>query len=274
MKVTKPTALNFFVDEAGDPTLFDKKGRILVGQEGCSEYFMLGRLDVDDPDALQASLDQLRADLLADPYFKRVPSMDPSRGKTAVAFHAKDDVAEVRREVFQILRRHRLRFYAAVRNKSALLDYVRLQNERDPAYRYRGDEVYDALVEELFRRYHGFSDETNIIFAKRGNKERTNAFRSAIESAELSFEKQYGTRRSDNVNIVPSTPSQHAGLQAVDSFLWALQRYYEREESRYVELIWSQVVEVHDMDAVDGKRKGVTYNKNRPLIGDDQGASE
>jgi len=29
--------LDFFVDEAGDDTLFDKKGRVIVGQEGCSK---------------------------------------------------------------------------------------------------------------------------------------------------------------------------------------------------------------------------------------------
>jgi len=52
-----------------------------------------------------------------------------------------------------------------------------------------------------------------------------------------------------------------------------LQRYYERDESRYVELIWDKVVEIEDMDRIDGGRKGTVYNKKRPLI-TDQGASE
>ena len=43
-----PSTLHFFVDEAGDPTLFDTKGRILVGQEGCSKTFIVGKLDVED----------------------------------------------------------------------------------------------------------------------------------------------------------------------------------------------------------------------------------
>lgn len=46
-------------------------------------------------------------------------------------------------------------------------------------------------------------------------------------------------------------------MQAVDYFLWALQRHYERGEGRYVELIWDKVVEVDDMDAVAAGRKGV-----------------
>lgn len=267
------SALHFFVDEAGDPTLFNDKGRILVGQDGCSQTFILGKLDVDDPAALHTALEQLRADLLADPYFKRVPSMQPERGKTARAFHAKDDVAEVRREVYKVLGGFDLRFYGVVRHKCALLDYVRQRNAREAGYRYRGDELYDTLVEELFRRYHPFADRLEICFARRGNKSRTHAFRTAIERAEARFEAEYGVRRSAEVSILASTPPESAGLQAVDYCLWALQRHYERGEDRYIELIWDKVVEIEDMDRIEGGRKGVVYNKNRPLI-KDQGATE
>jgi hypothetical protein len=263
-----PSTLHFFVDEAGDPALFDAKGRILVGQEGCSKTFI-----VVDPAALHAALEALRASLLADPYFRRVPSMQPERGKTALAFHAKDDVAEVRREVFRVLMGQDLRFYAVVRHKAALLDYVRQRNEREPRYRYRGDELYDTLVEELFRRYHPFADRLHICFARRGSKSRTHAFRTAIEQAESRFESQYGVRRSAQVDIVASTPPAQAGLQAADYCLWALQRHYERDESRYVELIWDKVVEIDDMDRIESGRRGVVYNKKRPLVRD-QGASE
>lgn len=90
-----PSVLHFFVDEAGDPTLFDSKGRILVGMEGCSKYFIVGKLDVADPAALQTALEDLRADLLADPYFKRVPSMQPQRGEGRYVELIWDKVVEV-----------------------------------------------------------------------------------------------------------------------------------------------------------------------------------
>ena len=268
-----PNTLHFFVDEAGDPTLFDAKGRVLVGQEGCSKTFILGKLDVDDPAALHVALEALRADLMADPYFKRVPSMQAGRGKTARAFHAKDDVAEVRREVFRVLAGFDVRFSGVVRHKAALLDDVRRRNEHEAGYRYRGDELYDTLVEELFRRYHPLADRLEICFARRGNKARTHAFRLAIEKAEARFESQYGVRRSAEVAIVASTPPEKAGLQAVDYCLWALQRHYERNDPRYVELIWDKVVEIEDLDLIEAGRKGMVYNKRRPLI-TDQEASE
>ena len=100
---TRMPTIHYFVDEAGDPTLFDNKGRIIVGEPGCSSYFILGRLEVNDPVALTTVMEKLRADLLADPYFKGLPSMQPTARKTALMFHAKDDLPEVRREVFRLL---------------------------------------------------------------------------------------------------------------------------------------------------------------------------
>ena len=43
------TAKHYFVDEAGDGTLFDRKGHVIAGTEGCSSHFALGVLDVADP---------------------------------------------------------------------------------------------------------------------------------------------------------------------------------------------------------------------------------
>jgi len=47
-----------------------------------------------------------------------------------------------------------------------------------------------------------------------------------------------------------------------------LQRHYERDEARYVELIWEKVVEIEDLDRIEGGRKGVVYNAGSPLIVD------
>ena len=83
--------------------------------------------------------------------FQGVPSFDPARGKTAVAFHAKDDLPEVRREVFQLLLAHPVKFYAVVRDKHEVVGEVRRRNARDTSYRYNQNELYDRLVEKLFQ---------------------------------------------------------------------------------------------------------------------------
>ena len=74
--------LDFFVDEAGDDTLFDKKGRVIVGQEGCSKYFILGTIIESHPDHIKRELENLRTQLLSDPYYSGVPSMQENARKT------------------------------------------------------------------------------------------------------------------------------------------------------------------------------------------------
>ena len=105
---------HYFVDEAGDGTLFNKRKQLLIGREGCSKFFILGALEVFAPKKLHDSLEALRVQLQADTYLAKVPSLQPAQNKTAVAFHAKDDCAEVRREVYKLLMQHELRFFVSV----------------------------------------------------------------------------------------------------------------------------------------------------------------
>ena len=164
---------HYFVDEAGDGTLFDGKGRVIIGGEGCSRFFILGFVDIPNPVSLTHEMSELRATLLADPYFRGIPSMQPDQRKTALAFHAKDDVAEVRREVFSLLRRHTgIRFFAVVKDKRATLDYVLSRNEREPRYRYEPNELYDHLVRRLFKNMLHKDDAYDLYFARRGKSDR------------------------------------------------------------------------------------------------------
>jgi hypothetical protein len=227
----------------------------------------LGLLDVANPDALALEMETLRADLLADPYFKGVPSMQPEARKTALAFHAKDDVPEVRREVFKLLlaHPHDLRFFAVVRDKSKVVQYVRQRNERDPSYRYNPNELYDYLVRRLCKNLLHKDDQYNIYFARRGKSDRTAALRTALETARHRFCNQWGITSTAPINVVPSTPPASVGLQAVDYFLWALQRLYERREDRYVELLWPSFRLVNDLDDTREARYGVYYSQKKPL---------
>ncbi len=258
---------DYFVDEAGDPALFNRKGHVIVGTEGCSKYFMLGKLDIEDPGALSNEMEALRNELLRDPYFKNVPSMQPEARKTARAFHAKDDLPEVRHAVFKLLtsKKGEIRFYAVVRDKRELVSYVHQRNERDAKYRYTENEAYDTLVSELFRKFRFSADVMRIRFARRGAKDRTRALERALEEANREFQRSYGFPNDVETTIACLDSAAHCGLQAVDYYLWALQRFYERDEERYIDLIWPQVGEVHDLDFIEEGRRGVIYRKDNVL---------
>ena len=263
--MTNSTVRYYYVDEAGDGTIFDARGRVIIGHEGCSRFFMLGLLDVVNPVALNEDLNTLRMNLMQDPYFKEVPSMRIKSKKTAVFFHAKDDLPEVRREVFRVLMNHEVRFYAIVRDKTKVLEYIRQRNEVDSSYRYKINELYDYLCRQLFRDRLHQVDTYEIHFAKRGNADRTAALRVALEAARQRFAEKWGKNNDVLINVLASKPENIASLQATDYFLWALQRFYERGESRYLDYLWPAFRLVRDIDDTRENKYGVYYTQKKPL---------
>lgn len=255
----------YYVDEAGDATLFDRRGRDLVGTAGCSRYFILGKLDVLNPVSLASDLVELRERLLSDPYFRGVPSMQVEQRKTAIALHAKDDLPEVRREVFQVLLRHDVFFYAVVRDKSVIHQKVRDENQRNPRYRYHPNQLYDRCVSALFQvRLHkdaGYS----IYFARRGGSDRTEALERALQAARDDFRKRGGVASSAPIEIIPCHSADVACLQAADYFHWALQRLFERNEGRFLELLWPKVMSIVDTDDTRESPDGLVYSQSNPL---------
>jgi hypothetical protein len=263
--MTDPTTRHYYVDEAGDGTIFNARGHVIIGSEGVSRYFILGLLDVAEPAALEKELNTLRAKLIDDAYFKGVPSMQPQAKKTFICFHAKDDLPEVRREVFQVLMKHELRFFAIVRDKPKVLEYVRKRNEVDNAYRYNPNELYDSLVRQLFRDRLHQDDVYEIYFARRGKSDRTAALKIALETARKRFSEKWKIISSATIQAVACYSRESAGLQAADYFLWALQRFYERGEDRYLEYLWPSFRLVRDIDDTRRYKYGEYYTQKKPL---------
>jgi len=258
---------SYFVDEAGDGTVFDKNGSVVIGTQGCSNFFILGLLQVDDPPSLEHEFNLLRTNLLADPYFKGVPSMQSGARKTALAFHAKDDLPEVRREVFSsLIKRKDLRFLAVVRDKRKLLAFIRAQNAKNATYHYDPNELYDYLTRRLFRdRLHQY-DDYKIIFAQRGSSDRTQALKQALNEAKNRFsEINNSPVMQISMDVVAARPPNYAGLQSVDYFLWTIQRLFERGEDRYVSLLWPSIRLVIDMDDNRIANYGAYYTQKKPL---------
>lgn len=266
IKKDKPegTTRYYYVDEAGDGVLFSARGRIRIGFEGCSNHFMLGLADIPDEAALNTELADLRKNLLSDPYFKNVPSLLPVSGKTAAQFHAKDDLPEVRREVFSILLKHDIGFYAAIKDKRKVLEYVQQRNTVAADYRYHPNELYDHLVKRLFKDRLHKHDEYHIVFARRGSADRTQAFCNSLEDARKRFTDKWGIASKAPYTVVCGTMKDYGGLQAVDYFLWALQRLYERREERYLQYIWPKVHLIQDIDDTRLAPYGVFYIQKKP----------
>lgn len=237
---------------------------------------MVAKLEMKDPMDLSQRLNSLREHLCHHPYFAGVPSFDP-RHKTAAAFHAKDDLPEVRFQVLDLLvsEGDRLRFHAVVCDKQEILKQVQQRNVSDPEYWYSPNELYDSLVRSLFGKFHRLASRYRVYVARRGNSDRNEALRTAIEHAERDFVSKFGFGRglAEDWKIEVTVPERHEPLQAVDYYLWALQRCYEPRrheksgeeirDDRFLKLLWPQVGEVHDLHF--GPAYGTFFTRQHPF---------
>jgi hypothetical protein len=219
---------HFFVDEAGDLTLFDKQGRSMLGRDGVSRCFMVGVAEIRDPASVE-------------------------RRKTALAFHAKDDLPEVRWRVYERLRRLDIKVAVALRRKVVLEAQARVMFQKT-GRKLRPDDVYDALVTQLFIGRFQNDAKNHIAFAIRKKARRDAALTHAIDRARLA---QACTTQCD---LVSELPSGAAGLQVVDYYLWAVQRLFERAEGRFFAGIAKQVEYVWDLDDTRDGAGGVRYD--------------
>lgn len=203
---------SYFVDEAGDLVLFNRNGKVIIGTEGCSNHFILGTVLVEDPQEARKKLGELRREILADPYFSKIPSLK----KTEVSFHAKDDVPEVRMQVYKLIRTLPIKAYAIVRRKTFLVDWVRKQNQFDTDWRYNENKIYAACVKRLFKDRLHVSQENHVTFARRGKSPRNQALEEALSKAISNFERTSGKAVDSEVRVISNFPSHESCLQIAD----------------------------------------------------------
>jgi hypothetical protein len=206
----------------------------------------------------------VRVELLADPYFRGVPSMQTERKKTAICFHAKDDLPEVRREVFKLLPSFNARIIIAIKRKGILArQYQELY--ANTGVKFKANIIYDELISRIFRDKLHSADENRIVFARRGKSPRETALEDALIRAKRNFEARWGKRTDRPTNISSAYPSESAGLQVADYYLWAIQRMFERGEDRFFQALASQYRLIMDLDDTRRKAYGEWYSDSNKL---------
>ena len=252
MKEAKPGHNYFFVDESGDPTFYDRRGNLIVGQGGCSPLLLLGFVETNDPIPLRQSLLALQQEIIHDPYFNGVPSLQ----KTAIAFHAKDDLAEIRYLVFKRLAELDYRAQFVVARKVERV----FRNSFDA----NENQFYDHLVTLLFKNVlHRFS-HNHIYFARRGSRDRQLPLDAAIRAGISRFEATWQTTVNSNFKLQAQTPQGEPCLSIADYMNWAVYRAFTRQEMRYYEVVSNKVSLLVDLyDKQNYPRNW--YNRKNPF---------
>ena len=117
----------------------------------------------------------------------------------------------------------------------------------------------------LFRNLLHKADENHIVFAYRGKSARKDALEQAILKAKKGFAKKWSIFHDKPTVIRSGLPSEHAGLQVVDYYLWALQRLYEVGEDRFFVSVAQDFRLIMDIDDTRHRPYGAWYSDSNPL---------
>ena len=207
--------VHLFADEAGN---FD-----FSRQSGASRFFILTTVVFPDGhDSVAAALGALRFELAWG-------GVDLVR-----EFHATEDSQQVRDRVFQVLHNHEFRIDATILDKPKARDPVRESEERfyQTAWFFHLHHVLPALVRP--------GDELHVVAASVGTKKRRKSFLTAIESV---------VREASNVEAQTAFWPAAADicLQVADYCAWAIQRKWERDDSRSYDLLARRITREHDL---------------------------
>lgn len=229
----------FFVDEAGDPTFYNRYGRCIVGEEGCTKVLVLGLIRTENPIELRRKVLELKDEIAGDPYLKDVPSIQ----KTKKSFHAKDDCPEVREKLYKLIKGLDFKAEFVVGRKVEKL-FVQKHKKRESLF-------YNDMVSKLFENKLHLAKENHIYFAVRGNKTRQIPFENAIQTAKIIFEGKWKIKNESGTFIYPQSPLGEPCLQIIDYMNWAIQRAYLKGEDRYLKFVdgkISYLLDVYDFE--------------------------
>lgn len=262
--ILPPFKRHRFLDEAGDTAFYGKGKSPIVGQQGVSKCFILGMLKINEPlEGVRMKILNLQASIEQDPYFQGVRSIERRRAKNNFHLHANDDLPEVRRIVFELIKSINCSFEAVVARKIYGI-YERKHNGN-------AAEFYADLLSHLLKNKLNKYDRLVLTIASRSNcTTHTNLKRGLKKSVERSTFRNPDQANDCDVVFNVQTPTSEPILNIVDYFCWAIQRIFERGETRFYDFISnkiSQVIDIYDFENFrqpKGK-SGAHYGKRRKL---------
>jgi hypothetical protein len=121
-----------------------------------SKYFMVGYLELSDPQELHRRFQAIRQEVAADDFLNAIPSVKHS----VKCFHANKDCREVQERVFKALKETEFSFHAVVMEKRIDQFITRFHGKQSVYYAY--------LVERLMENRLHLYPKIDIYFSKMG----------------------------------------------------------------------------------------------------------
>ena len=183
---------------------------------GATRFFILTTVVINDH-SIESDLLELRRELAWE-------GLELSNG-----FHASEDNQYVRNKVFSILREHEFRIDATILDKRKAAPWIRSTDRL--FYKY----AWFRHMQYVAPSAVSSSDELLVVAASIGNKREQARYLSAVEDV------MSQTSPTDTVKAAMWSAASDPCLQVADYCSWAVQRKWERSDTRSYELIQDKI---------------------------------
>jgi len=258
-KLPQP-ALHRFLDESGDAVFFGKGGVDVIGNEGVSWCFGLTMAKFNTPlQELREQILSLQASVESDGYVNGHPSIVKRIQKGGFYFHAKDDPPEVRERMYKWIKGTDCSVEMVVGRKIPEI-FVKKHNKND-------SEFYADLLSHLLKNKFQLGVRLVLNVADRGATTRNHVLQMAESKAKERFCKTKDPALiASKIAFNVTTPRREPLLAVPDYLGWAVQRIFERGDTRYYDYIRdriSVVVDIYDHSKYHRNRH--YYTPKNPL---------
>jgi hypothetical protein len=209
-KIAAMAMVYVFADESGN---FD-----FSRKQGATTYFILTTVTMNDG-AVAGALAHLRRELACD-----------GIGLDGKPFHCAEEKQAVRDRVFQTLDAHSFRIDATILEKAKAQPQLRATEQR--FYQY----AWYFHMKYITRLICSANDRLLVVSASIGGKPtRVTAFRAAVSDVINQFSPAVDS------HVAAWSAATEPGLQVADYCAWAIQRKWERGDSRSYDLIKAKI---------------------------------
>jgi hypothetical protein len=255
------TSNHRFLDEAGDSTFYGKGKTNIIGQPGVSYCFILGMVKFKEPiEPLREKIIALQNSVVNDPYFQ-APSIVKKATNQGYYFHATDDLPEVRKLFFDFIKGIKCSFEAVVGRKS--IEFYETKHKGKQEY------FYADLLSHLLKNKLSKEKKLIIHISDKGKSTKHTNLHLALAKAVQRYKNNSGNEdRPVLANVVfdVNYPTTEPLLNVADYFCWAVQRIFEKGETRYYEYVKDKipvVIDLYDQENWNGWNN--YYGPKNPL---------
>ena len=208
---------------------------------GVSKYFILGILTVNEPlNTVRKKISELQNNIASDDYLLDVPSIQKKKNTAGYFLHATDDVPEVRKMAFELIKSIDCTFDAVIGRKDYSV-YEKKHNGNQAEF------YADLLSHLLHGSMNGFKKLVLNIAQRSRCTTHTNLEKGLQKALAISKHKYPDAYNYCEMVFNVQKPTTEPIINLVDYFLWALQRKIERNENSYVDFLCNQIVNVTNL---------------------------